>query len=1206
VRFKADRIEFHRRDHQIETITEIVVSPQDNAEIRLVTLANLSKEIRHIEVTSYSELALAPHNTDRLHPCFNKFFIQTEALPEMSGLLAFRRLRSKEDRPIWAAHIVASDQPLKEPIQFETDRTLFIGRGNSLSSPEALKSDLKNSEGYVLDPIFSLRRRIILQPGQRVQVSFITVIGSDRDTVVELIKKYGDIAASQRALELAWAHAQLELRHLRITQEEAQLFQKLASRILYPHSQLRLSAERLSRNHLGQSRLWAYSISGDLPIVAITIANIHELDLVKQVLAAHAFWRLRGLKVDLVILNEESTGYEHPLFEQINRIIHSQAHGSEIGKPGGIFLINCDQIPEEDVILILSVARANLVAARGFLRQQIVSPMEATTYPSRLVIKKKIVEEPSKPLPFLELPYFNGLGGFSPDGKEYVIYLGTDTHTPAPWINVIANSQFGTIVTESGLGCAWYGNSQTNRLTPWSNDPLLNPISDALYIRDEETGHFGTATPGPIREKDAYRVHHGQGYSRFEHNSHGIEQELLVFVPVDDAGGTPIRIQRLRLLNSSSHKRILNIFSYSELVLGTNKEDTQMHVITSWDLESQALFASNQYNPDFGKHVAFASSSHPITSFTGNRTEFIGRNHQMSSPAALKRKSLSGLTGAAMDSCAALQVDIELEPGELKEIVFILGYASDAFAARALVLQCRDIKWVENAFSVTKSWWDTLLGTIQIDCPELFINFALNRWLLYQNLSCRIWGRSAFYQSSGAYGFRDQLQDVMALLYTAPKIAREMILTAASRQFEEGDVQHWWLPPANGGVRTRISDDLLWLPFAVAQYVRVTKDISILQENVHFIKGNVLKDDEHETFFIPEISSETATLLEHCRRAINKGFTAGPHGLPLIGGGDWNDGMNLVGIQGKGESVWLGWFLIHVMNDFAYLLEESGQPEAGEGLRLQGKRLAEVIESKAWDGKWYCRAYFDDGTPLGSQTNEEDTIDSLPQTWAIISGAGNLERGSTALSAVEDFLVRPIDHLVLILTPAFDKTPLDPGYIKGYPPGVRENGGQYTHGSLWVPMAFARMGDGDKAVELLKMMHPMMHTQTMEGVNRYKVEPYVTTGDVYSLEGKVGRGGWSWYTGSTGWMYRIWLEEIFGFQLRGDILKFSPTLPKKWEQVTINYRYGSTLYEITIENPDHVSRGEIKTELDGVVIENNEIHLVDDGQKHSVRIKSYI
>ena len=766
----------------------------------------------------------------------------------------------------------------------------------------------------------------------------------------------------------------------------------------------------------------------------------------------------------------------------------------------------------------------------------------------------------------------------------------------------MANASFGTLVTEAGQGCTWCGNSQTNRLTPWSNDPILNPVSEALYIRDDKLGIAWSPTPSPIRELDAYRIRHGQNYTRFEHNSHGIDQDLLIFIPVDETGGMPVKIQRLRMLNTSSQRRSLSLFAYCDLVMGTNREETQMHLITDWDLESQALFIYNRYNQDYSRHLAFFCSNVHIKSFTADRTEFIGRNNSLSNPSALKRQSLSNTAGAALDPCAALHIQIEIDPEEQIDVIFTLGYASSADQARSLIVQCRDYDWVDKALIQTQNWWDALLGTIQIDLPDLAINFALNRWLLYQDLSCRIWGRTAFYQSSGAYGFRDQLQDVMALVYSNPQITREQILRAASRQFTEGDVQHWWHPPSGGGVRTRISDDLLWLPFVTAHYVRVTQDYSILEEQIPFIKGDLLKEDQHEVYFIPEVSQETATLLEHCRRAIYKGLTAGPHGLPLIGSGDWNDGMNRVGIEGKGESVWLAWFLIAVLNDFGDLLSSYGQPDAGTGFKFEAQRLAERVEKTAWDGKWYRRAYFDDGTPIGSKENLEDMIDSMAQSWAVISGGTEEERINQALQSVEEFLIKSKEGLILLFTPPFDKLSLNPGYIKGYPPGVRENGGQYTHGSIWVPLAFARKGKGDKAVELLRMMHPITRIHTLEDVWRYKLEPYVLAGDVYSLPGQVGRGGWSWYTGSAGWMYRIWIEEILGFQLKGNRLSLNPTLLSKWDSIKIHYRYkNNTSYEITLENPKHISRGNVQCELDGKKIEGNEILLTADNAAHKIR-----
>ena len=1203
VNFKSDKAEFKRRDHKIEAFTEVVVSPEDNAEIRLITLINHSEETRYLELTSYIELALAAHLADRAHPCFNKMFIETEALPEQSGLLAFRRLRSQDEAPVWAAHVVALSQTADGPIQYETDRGLFIGRGNSLQRPKALDGDLSNTTGTVLDPIFSLRCRLVLEPGRRAQVSFITAIAESRPLAAALVEKYKDLAASHRVIELAWTYAQLELRHLRIHQEEVQLFQKLASRILYPHAQLRSVEGRLRNNRLGQSGLWAQGISGDLPIVIVTVGDLYDSDLVKQLLVAHSFWSMRGLKVDLVILNEEVTGYLHPLQEQLQNLVNAYSHRGHIETPGGVFLRNSDQMPQDELNLLLAVARAILVAARGSLRQQLVSPMAKSAYPPPFIANDMVKEEPSRPLPFLELPYFNGIGGYTPDGRSYVIYLPAGMHTPAPWINVLANPQFGTLVTEAGIGCTWYGNSQENRLTPWSNDPLLNPISDVLYIRDEETGALWTPTPAPIRELDAYRVTHSQGYTRFEHNSHGIEQELLVFVPVNEEGGLPLRIQRLRLANHSSRRRKLSVTAYSAWVLGGDREDSQIYVFTEWDSESQSLFAYNRYQQDFGSHVAFCTSSLPITSYSGDRTEFLGRNRTHSNPQALERQSLSGLTGAGLDPCAALQVVVEILPGNEVELVFILGLAKDAATARRYALDCRTHGKVDQLLAQTTAWWDKTLGTIHVQLPDLVTNFALNSWLLYQTLSCRFWGRAAFYQSSGAYGFRDQLQDCLAIVYALPKIAKEHILKAASRQFLEGDVQHWWHPQSGGGVRTRFSDDLLWLPYVTAQYVRVTGDVSILQEEISFLEAALLQEDQHEAYQVPAISKETATLLEHCRRAIQKGITSGAHGLPLIGGGDWNDGMNRVGIKGKGESVWLAWFLMHVMHDFADLLCLSCcDQQAGEGYRCEAKRLAEVVETSAWDGAWYRRAYFDDGSPLGSIANVEAVIDSLAQSWAVISGMGNLERCAMALNSAEDRLVKAKERLVLLLTPPFDKTPLDPGYIKGYPPGVRENGGQYTHGSLWLAMAFARLGKGDKAVELLRMMSAPAHTQNTEDCALYRVEPYVAVADIYALKTQVGRGGWSWYTGSSAWMYRIWLEEILGFKLHGQTLTFKCALPAEWEGFSLDYRYKSSFYAITVANPHHISSGALSVVLDGAQLPSAQIPLIDDGLHHSVAI----
>ncbi len=1201
VRFSIDRAVFHRADNGIETETEIVVSPEDDVEIRRITLINRTTRTHQIEVTSYIELAMAAHAADRQHPAFSKLFIQTEAVAAQRTLVASRRARDDDDPPIYVAHRLTFERGADASMQYETDREIFIGRGRSKAHPQAMGRTLTNSAGYVLDPILSLRRRVILRPGQTTQFSLILGAAESRDDVLALMEKYGEPTAVSRAMELAWVYAQLELRLLRIHPDDARRFQRLAAHMLYNNAQLRPPLERIQGNQKGQSSLWAYGISGDLPIAVVSIGEVQDISLVRQMLQAHTYMRQHGLVVDLVILNEESSSYEQPLNEQIERLIQANSMYTGVDQPGGVFLRSADQIPEDDLKLILATAHVSLVAARGPLPQQLGTPSESVEFPEEMRTKR-VTEEPSARLSFMELPYFNGLGGFTQDGGEYVIYLGPQTNTPMPWVNVIANQHFGTMVSESGVGFTWYGNSQRNRLTEWSNDPVLDPASDAIYIRDDESGKFWNPTALPIRERPAYRARHGAGYSVFEHNSHAIEQELTVFVPQDDEGGEPVRLQILKLRNDSSKVRKLSIFFYVEWTLGENRETSQMHVVTQWQEGDQVLLARNGYHPDYPERVAFAAMSLDAVSYTADRTEFLGRNGTMVKPVGLERTSLGGRTGVGLDPCSVIQVQIELEPEQETELVCILGQTDSDEEAVRIVRTYRENLAVHASLERTRSWWDEILGTIQVDSPELSMDFLLNRWLLYQSLSCRIWGRSAFYQSGGAIGFRDQLQDMMAFLYTMPSIARDHLLLAASRQFREGDVQHWWHPPSGAGIRSRISDDLLWLPYVTAQYVRVTGDEAILSEKIQFLEARQLEEGEHEVFLVPDVTVERASLFEHCRRALERGLTEGPRGLPLIGAGDWNDGLNRVGADGRGESVWLAWFLVDVLHRMADLADRVGESDLKVQYLERAQILAERIEQEAWDGEWYIRATFDDGTPLGSSMNEEARIDSLPQSWAWLSGAANPERATIALESAWRQLVNEEDKLVLLFTPPFDKSRRNPGYIKGYPPGVRENGGQYTHGSLWLAMAMARKGDGDRAARLLRIMNPIEQTKESENVWRYRVEPYVVTADVYHLQGRVGQGGWSWYTGSAAWMYRVWLEEILGFRLEGEQLQLDPVIPGWWDGFTLTYRYGEAAYSIEVQNPDHVERGVRSIEMDGRLLEDGIILLKRDPVKHRIRL----
>ena len=1203
VHFPLDRAEYRRRDNGLETRTELIVSPEDDIEIRRITLTNRSLRNRRIQATSYYELALASHGADRQHPAFNKLFIQTEAVPTRQALLAYRRPRQEDDSPIYAFHSLDLIGSTTQPglPQFETDRRVFIGRGQSLRNPMAVATKLGNNEGYVLDPVFSIRREVILSPGESAQLVAILGVAEDREKALRLAGKYHDSAVVERAFEIAWASTQLKLRSLRIQPDEARRFQKLAGYLLYPSAYLRPPTDRIEANSKGQSDLWPYGISGDLSILLITISDVGDLGLVRQMLQAQAYWRQHGLLTDLVVLNEESSSYEQPLMERLERLIHSSSIYTGEDQTGGVFLLAVDQIAEEDLILLQAVARVSLVAARGPLAQQIGVPHETVDEPDPLNTRR-IDDEPSRPLPFLELPYFNSLGGFSADGREYVIYLGPGTNTPAPWVNVIANPKFGTLVSEKGTGFTWFGNSQRNRLTQWSNDSVLDPHSEVIYIRDENSGKVWNPTAGPIRENTAYRVSHGAGYSRFEHNSHAIEQLLTTFVPVDEKGGEPVKINKLTLRNDSSKTRKLSITYYVEWTLGEQREVTQQHVVTQWASRPGLILAQNGYHPEYSDRVAFAFISPSAGSFTCDRSLFLGRNRTTEYPAAMTRIELAGRVGAGLDPCGALQTKLELKPGESVEVICLLGQADSEVEAGTLARKYREALAVNQALDETQNFWDRILETVQVETPELSVNFLLNRWLLYQSLSCRIWGRSAFYQSGGAIGFRDQLQDVAAFLLTDPTLAREHILLAASRQYIEGDVQHWWHPPSGSGIRSRISDDLLWLPYITAQYVKVTGDDDILQEKIPFLLAPELEPDQHEIFLEPQISPEKATLFEHCRRALERGLTRGPNGLPLIGTGDWNDGMNRVGEGGRGESVWLGWFLIDVLGEMERLSEIIGESELAANYRREADELEARIEGAAWDGAWYQRATFDDGSALGSAANIEARIDSLPQSWPWISGAGDPDRKEQALESAWRQLVRVDEKLVLLFTPPFDISMPSPGYISGYPPGVRENGGQYTHAALWLAMAFARKGDGNRAGEILGILNPVEHARNDRDVWRYSVEPYVVAADVYRLPGRVGQGGWSWYTGSAAWMYRVWIEELLGLKKNGDRLTIDPVIPDWWDGFKIQLRHEEAIYDIEVQNPDHIQQGVAWLELDGQRLEDRFLQLDPDPLKHTVLV----
>ncbi len=1206
VGFCEDRVEIIRRDGTLVTTLEVAVSPEDDAEVRRVSISNVGTRSREIELTSYAEIVLAPPAEDGAHPAFSKLFVQTQFVADVSTLLATRRPRSPGEVQVWAAHLAVVEGETAGEGEFETDRARFLGRGRGLRSPISVIDGrpLSGTVGAVLDPIFSLRRRVRIPPGATARVAFWTLVAPSRDEALDLVDKHHDSAAFDRATTLAWTQAQVQLHHLGAGHDEAHLFQRLANRVLYSDPTLRPSSEVLSRSTGGPPTLWAHGISGDLPIVLVRIDDVEDQEIVRQLLRAHEYWRMKGLAVDLVILNERPASYAQDLqaaMEALVRASQSRPHAGGEGAKGTLFVLRADLVSVEVPLVLRTAARAVLLSRRGSLSEQVKRLEEPAPVPLARPRRSPASGPPEAAPPRPDLEFFNGLGGFTAGGREYVTILGEGQWTPAPWINVIANPAFGFQVSVEGSGYTWAGNSRENQLTPWSNDPVGDRPGEVFYVRDEDDGTLWGPTALPIREKvGQYVARHGHGYSRFEHTSHGVSLELLQYVTQDD----PIKISRLKIRNQSGRSRRLSVTAYLEWVLAASRDAAAPFLVTEIDPETGAMHARNPWSTGFGDRVAFADLAGRQVAWTGDRTEFLGRNGTLDRPAALTgTAALSNRVGAALDPCGVLQCPLELKPNGGAEIVFFLGQAATTTEARSLITRYRAAD-LDAVFSAVTRLWEDVLDVVQVKTPDRSMDILLNHWLLYQTLACRLWARSGFYQASGAYGFRDQLQDGMALAVSKPELTRGHLLRAAARQFAHGDVQHWWLPSSGEGVRTRISDDSLWLPYTAAHYAEVTGDLGVFDEKVPFIEGPALRAGEHDAYFRPVVSGESATLFEHCARALDRSLAVGSHGLPLFGGGDWNDGMNRVGEGGKGESTWLGWFLHAALSAFAPLAENRGERARAAAWRRHADGLRQSLERAGWDGAWYRRGYFDDGTPLGSASSDECRIDSIAQSWAVISGVADPARGARAMAAMDEYLVRRGDGLVLLFTPPFDRTPLDPGYIKGYPPGIRENGGQYTHAAVWSVIAFAMLGDGDRAGEMFSILNPIHHANTRTSVHRYKVEPYVVAADVYGQPPHVGRGGWTWYTGSAAWMYRAGLEWILGFRQRGASLLVDPCVPKAWRGFEIAFRHRSARYEITVENPRGVSRGVVRVEIDGETQAGNEarIPLVDDGATHRVRV----
>ena len=1203
--FFEDRAEIARADGPITTSTEILIG-SDDAEVRRVSIANTDNRTHEIELTSYFEVVLTTPDGDSAHPAFAKMFVRTEFVLGVEVLLATRRNRDPGEQEFWAAHLCVLEGKAVGSLQFETDRAQFLGRGHDLRNAVSIVDarPLSNTTGTVLDPVMALRRRVKIPPGGTARIAFWTVLAHSRAQALSLAEKCRAADAFDHAKAAARVRAEQQLAALGIDAAEALEFQRMASCVLYSNPALRASSEIISKNTAGPAALWAYGVSGDLPIVVVRTDGTGDLQIIHQVLCAHDYWLQKRVSVDLVILNDCPPSTAVQCQQAIDALLaqsRAQARAAPEGSRGRIFALRIDAISQAGRDPLLTAARAVFDAGRGSLTEQLATLTEPAPGSRRVpsVAPESVRGDLPRVVPPLE--YFNGLGGFAADGREYVVALDAGQHTPAPWINVVANPHFGFLVSADGSGSTWSQNARENQLTPWSNDPVSDTPAEVIYLRDDRSGELWSATPLPIRQPTAsYVIHHGFGYSRFEHQSHGIGLDLTMFVPLAD----PVKISRLKIVNRTDQARQLSITHFADWVLGNQRSRTAPFIVTEVDETTSALFARNPWRSEFQSRVAFLDLRGRQQTCSGDRAEILGRHGSLSEPAALLRGGgLSNRVGGGLDPCGALQTPLTLEPGEETELVFLLGEAASRDGAVALIERYRAID-IDGVFHEVAEFWNRTLGTIQIKSPDRSIDILLNGWLLYQTLACRVWARTAFYQSSGAYGYRDQLQDVMALCVARPEIAREHILRAAARQFAAGDVQHWWLPTSGQGVQTRVSDDRIWLPFVVCQYLDVTADSAILEEMLPFLEGGPLPPDKHDIFNSPAATAAQASLFEHCVLALDSSLAIGSHGLPLFGAGDWNDGMNRVGAAGRGESVWLAWFLHATLLKFATVAEGRGNSEHPTRWRKHAFAMQQAIEREAWDGDWYRRGYYDDGSPLGSVANDECRIDAIAQSWAVISGGADPKRAARAMSAVNAQLVSRSDGLVKLFTPPFDHGVHDPGYVKAYPPGLRENGGQYTHAAMWTTLAFALMGDGDRAGELFSLLNPINHASTRTGIHRYKVEPYVVCADVYSAESHVGRGGWTWYTGSAGWMYRTAVEGILGLHVRGDALVIDPCIPRAWNGFEITYKYGSSRYQIAVDNPHGVTRGIVRAALDDQALADpaSGLRLIDDGTFHYAHI----
>ncbi|QRM53548.1 glucoamylase family protein [Sinorhizobium sp. BG8] len=1194
VEFGDDKAEFTKTVGTLTSEVEVIVASEHDAEGRRLTLLNKGPEDRFIEVTSYLEPVITTDDVDAAHPTFARMFLRTEIGKRGDVIRAERNKRNPNEPDMHVAHLIVDNAGTSRRTEFETDRRNFIGRGRTLSTAQAFDpgAQLSGTDGFTLDPVLSLRRVVRVPAGKKVKVLFWTIAAPSRTEVDSAVDRYRHPESFNHEQIHAWTRSQVHMRHIGVSSQEAASYQTLARYLIYPDTHLRADMGTIQAGLASQSALWPLAVSGDFPIFVLRINDDSDLEVARQALHAQEYLRHRGVTADLVILNERASSYAQDMQHTLDQMCDNlRMRGQSEGARQHIFSVRRDLMEASTWQALLAAARAVFHARNGSLAEQInrtvsllAAPLESDAEESVRLIPAPQPERNPEPVDIDagNLLFWNGFGGFNPERREYGIKLRGGEATPQPWVNVISNDRFGFHVAAEGGAYTWSRNSRDFQLTLWTNDPVVNRPSEAFYVKDMDSGAVYTPFAGLSRDPSIlFEAWHGMGYSAFRSAAGGLELDLVQTVDQN----SPLKYSRLFITNTGRETRKLSVYGYVEWVLGNNPARTAPFVLTSYHQETGAIIATNPYSIDYSGRAAFFAANRPVAEFTASRREFIGRDGDIVAPKALVDGfRLSGAAEGLGDPCAALASEIVVKPGERQEIVFILGEADDIAEARTLATRARKVVF-DDALNATKDFWSEFTGTLQIETPDPALDQMVNNWLPYQSLGCRIMARSAFYQASGAYGFRDQLQDTLAFLAHHPELARRQILNAASRQFKEGDVQHWWLPETGGGVRTMISDDVAWLAYAVTQYCSVTGTKDILDEKLSFIEGQALAEGQHDAFFRPDKSKRDATLYEHCALALDLAIRrTGENGLPLILGGDWNDGMNRVGEKGKGTSVWLGWFLAGALRGFLPIARERHDNDRADGWERHLASLKKALETVGWDGDYYRRGYFDDGTVLGSATNAECRIDSIAQSWSVLSGEGDPERAIKAMDAVLSELVDKEAGIIRLFTPPLVSTPQDPGYIKAYPPGVRENGGQYTHAATWVVLALAAQGRADEAWSCFKLLNPINHGLDRASIDHYRVEPYVIAADVYGEGALTGRGGWTWYTGSAGWLYRAAVEGILGIRKEGGRLIVNPVLPSEWKGFSAVMKIDGKEYRISVEKSE--KRAKLSLKVNDTVIKN--------------------